>query len=145
MSLAYDGTWGYHPLVVSLADTAEPLYLVNRSGNRPSHENAHHYLDRAVDLCRRAGFRQVLLRGDTDISQTRHLDRWHAGGVRFLFGMDASANLDLDALASGGSVTTGDFAVKGKITKSHVQGTIGGGGAKLVLRTSGGGIRIEPL
>jgi hypothetical protein len=34
--IAYDGTLGYHPLIISVANTAEPLYLVNRSGNRPS-------------------------------------------------------------------------------------------------------------
>ena len=38
MDIAYDGTWGYHPLVLSLAETGEVLWLVNRSGNRPSHE-----------------------------------------------------------------------------------------------------------
>jgi len=93
IGLAYNGTWGYHPLVVSLAQTQEPLYLANRPGNRPSHENAATYLDRAIALTRRAGFRSILLRGDTDFSQTTHLDRWDADGVQFLFGLDAMPNL----------------------------------------------------
>src|SRR5207247_8113620 len=85
--------WGYHPLVVTLANTGEPLSLVNRSGNRPSHEGAAERFDQAIALCRGAGFRKVLLRGDTDFSSTRHLDRWDGAGVRFLFGIDAMANL----------------------------------------------------
>ena len=84
---AYDGTYGYHPLVISLANTQEPLFLVNRSGNRPSHEGAAERFDAAIALCREAGFRKILLRGDTDYSQTRHLDRWDADGVKFIFGM----------------------------------------------------------
>jgi hypothetical protein len=94
VDLADDGTWGYHPLVVSLANAAEPLSLVNRSGDRPSHEMAAGFLDRAIRLCREAGFRSLLLRGDTDFTQTAHLDRWDgAGDIRFLFGIDARANL----------------------------------------------------
>jgi hypothetical protein len=93
IDIAYDGTWGYHPLIISLAHTGEVLSIVNRPGNRPSHEGAAEQLDLAILLCRQAGFRRILLRGDTDFTQTTQLDAWDAEGVLFLFGIDAMPNL----------------------------------------------------
>lgn len=94
IDLSYDGRWGYHPLLISLANTQEPLFLLNRSANRPSHEGAAAHFDRAVALCRRAGFRRITLKGDTDFSQTGFLDGWDEQGVRFVFGFDARKNLE---------------------------------------------------
>ena len=91
---AYNGIWGYHPLIVSLANTAEVLSIVNRPGNRPSYENAAGELTRALCVCLLGGFRKILLRGDTDFSQTKHLDGWNANSkIRFIFGFDARENL----------------------------------------------------
>ena len=63
IGMSYKGQWSYHPLVVSLGETNEVLYVVNRSGNRPSHEGAAEVLDRTIELVRRGGFQKVLLRG----------------------------------------------------------------------------------
>jgi Transposase DDE domain group 1 len=94
MDIAYDGTWGYHALVLTLANTGEVLSVVNRPANRPSHEGAAELVDQATAVCFRGGFRRVLLRGDTKFSQAEHLDRWDDDPrVRFIFGFEALPNL----------------------------------------------------
>ena len=92
-------------MVVSLAETGEVLRLLNRSGNRPSHDQASGQVDQAIWLCLQARFRRIVLRGDTDFSQTQHLDRWRARpGVSFVFGYDAMP--DLKERAEGLPATT---------------------------------------
>ena len=93
IGMNYKKQWGYHPLAVTLANTGEPLYVVNRSGNRPSHELAPFFIDLAIEQCRTAGFEKIVVRGDTDFALTENFDRWSEENVQFVFGLDAMPNL----------------------------------------------------
>jgi hypothetical protein len=91
MDIAYNGIWGYAPLLVTLANTNEVLYLANRPGSRPSSDGAAEWMDRAIDLVAPV-FKKVWFRGDTDFSLTKNFDRWDEK-VGFVFGYDAKPNL----------------------------------------------------
>jgi hypothetical protein len=89
---SYKHQWGYGPLLLSLAETREVLYVVNRPASQPSQQGAAVWIDRALAHLQPV-FETVWVRGDSAFSLTQHFDTWEAQGVQFIFAYDAYDNL----------------------------------------------------
>jgi hypothetical protein len=77
------------------------------------------------------------LSGDSRLSTS-------GGGVTVL--LASNVHVDLDAQASGGGVSSDvPITVRGTQDDDSLRGQINGGGPKLTLRSSGGGIRVKGL
>jgi DUF4097 and DUF4098 domain-containing protein YvlB len=64
------------------------------------------------------------------------------GGIRVA--VDPSVDLEIDA--TGGPVTLDlPMRVQGEVSRRHLRGVLGSGGAMLRLRASGGSVRVRPL
>jgi hypothetical protein len=79
-------------LIVSLANTEEVLYLVNRPGNAASQSGSVESIDRAVALVKQVSG-TVTIQGDTDFSHTEQLDRWDEEETELISGIDTHPKL----------------------------------------------------
>jgi DUF4097 and DUF4098 domain-containing protein YvlB len=76
--------------------------------------------------------------------QPRTDSRLSTSGGGIVLTLASNVSLDLDARTSGGDVDTEiPITIFGKKSEGTLEGKINGGGPRLVLRSSGGGIRVK--
>lgn len=78
----YKGSFGYHPLVISLAETMECLRLVNRSGNTASADGSENHLRELFPMLGRR-FKQIIVRGDSAFAKQPIFDACEEAGHSF--------------------------------------------------------------
>ena len=78
----YKGSFGYHPLVISLAGTMECLRLVNRPGNEGSAVGSEAHLRALFPMLGRR-FKRVIVRGDSAFAKQAIFDACEEAGHHF--------------------------------------------------------------
>lgn len=94
----YKGGFGYHPLVVSLAETQECLRIVNRPGNVASAEGAADCIRELAPLLK-ARFSRVVFRGDSAFANQAIFDA--CADEEMYFAMVSAQQSNFESLAEG--------------------------------------------
>jgi len=88
----YKGTFGYHPLAITLAETQECLRLVNRSGNVASADGAADLMGEVFPMLKER-FQRIVVRGDSAFARQEIYEVCEAHGQDFAIVSPAHPNL----------------------------------------------------
>jgi len=88
----YEGTYGYHPELLSLAETSEWIDVVNRPCNEPSGENAAYLLRRNLPRIKET-FYNSCVRGDTKFGRGDVLEECDRHDANVCLGWAANPKL----------------------------------------------------
>jgi len=82
---SYNGKWGFQPLLITLAQFSEILWIMNRPANGRSSENVAEALDKVLPRLK-SYFERILVRGDSDFdrSDIRAICRAHGAYTAFV-------------------------------------------------------------
>lgn len=75
MDISYKGKWGFHPLVITEANTSTHVCVVNRPANEASQQDAAFWMEYAIAEVETI-FDRVRLRGDSAFNLTYKFDEW---------------------------------------------------------------------
>lgn len=109
---SYTGKWSYHPQLVTLAETNEPLRTINRPGNAGSADGAADALGEVLPRVTRH-FDEVFVRGDSQFYERPIIAQCRAHGARFALMMPAVAVL-VDRAESLSKTAWKPFSADGK-------------------------------
>jgi hypothetical protein len=89
----YQGSFGYHPLAITLANSQECLRLINRPGNLTSADGAAEALTEVFPLLQ-SHFKEIIVRGDSAFAQQSLYDACEEHNQFFAFVSPAHPNFE---------------------------------------------------
>ncbi len=127
---------------IQLSSSGGSIHITNSTGTLELHTAGGNIRIRNVD----GRIHAVTSGGDISAAlRSNHGISLRSGGGDITLLLPLSTHASLDAKTGGGSVSSEfPFSTTQIVSGSHLQGTIGGGGAPISLYSGGGDIRIRP-
>jgi hypothetical protein len=120
----YTRVFGYHPLIVTRADTGEVLHIRNRKGSANTQRGAERFVEELLARVRRAGHTgRIVLRADSGFENHKLMKSLDRRGVEFSIGVKQSKQIRalIDTIAQDAWVPVSDYPATGEAQIAEIQ------------------------